>query len=164
MDGVHTDERGISRRKLIKRAAAGGGIVYAAPFMTSTALAGSDVGHPRCNATVGPDGPVTCGPDPCFDQTGCRGEIPAGSFCTCVPRCPGTGNEQGDGECFCHEVQFCAELTACESAGDCPPGWACTTSCCAGGCFCLPPCGTNPVFGRTGPLVAAVGQGSTSIG
>ncbi|HEU0304922.1 MAG TPA: hypothetical protein VFR32_10120 [Gaiellaceae bacterium] len=142
--------------------AIGGGVVYAAPFMTSAALAGSEDGNPRCNAVVGPDGPVTCGPDGCFDQTNCSGSIPDGSVCSCVPREPGNGNERGGGQCFCHEVQFCAGLTACESSGDCPPGWACTSSCCPDGPWCLPPCGTNPVFGLAG-LVAAE-SGTTTVG
>jgi hypothetical protein len=162
-EGSTESGRRISRRKLVKAAAVGGGLAYAAPFMTSTALAGPGDGHPRCNAVAGED-PKTCGPHPCFDQTICRGEIPDGSFCTCVPREPGNGNEQGEGQCFCHEAQFCAGLTACENSGDCPPGWACASSCCPGGAFCLPPCGTNSTFATTGQLVAAVGQGSTSVG
>jgi hypothetical protein len=155
--------RRISRKRLLRRVAVAGGALYAAPIMTSTAYADGEHA-PNCHAFVTPEGPVTCGPDPCAGQTICRGEIPPGSFCTCVPRCPGEGNENGLGQCFCHEVQFCEGLTPCESAGDCPPGWACTESCCPGGCFCLPPCGTNPIFGTTGELLAAVGSGSTSVG
>jgi hypothetical protein len=154
---------GLSRRRLLKRVAVGGGIVYAAPFMTSAALAGADDGNPRCNAVVGPDGPIKCGPDSCFDQEQCSGEIPDGSVCSCVPREPGNGNEEGGGQCFCHEVQFCAGLTPCENTGDCPPGWACTSSCCGGGWFCLPPCGTNQVFGGLAAFAAAE-TGSTSAG
>src|SRR5215510_3013274 len=97
---------GLSRRRLLKRVAVGGGIVYAAPFMTSAAHAGPTVGKPRCNAVPGED-PKTCGPGSCFDQTVCRGETPEGSFCTCIPRFPGDGNEQGDGQCFCHEASNC---------------------------------------------------------
>jgi hypothetical protein len=157
------ETQGVSRRRLLKRVAIGGGVVYAAPFMTSTALAGPDNGHPRCNALPG-ESVKTCGPSPCgAEQTDCRGAIPEGSFCTCVPREPGSGNETGEGQCFCHEVQFCADIEPCENTGDCPPGWACTSSCCAPGSFCLPPCGTNPM--EAGSLSALVAlAGSTSAG
>jgi hypothetical protein len=155
-------EHRVSRRSLLKRVAVGGGVVYAAPFMTSSAQAGPENGKPRCNAVAGED-PRTCGPDPCVDQTTCRGELPADSLCTCVPRHPGTGNEHGGGECFCHEFQFCDGLTACENSGDCPPGWACTTSCCPDGAFCLPPCGTSSVFASFAAFAAAP-TGATSAG
>jgi hypothetical protein len=161
-EGVPVSERRVSRGKLLKGAVLGGGAVYAAPFMTSAALAGPEDGHPRCNAVPGQD-PKKCGPDPCGDQTICRGEIPDGSFCTCVPRFPGTGNEHGGGGCFCHEAQLCAGLTACESTDDCPPGWACATSCCPGGAFCLPPCGTSPLAGSIAGVLA-LDAGTTSAG
>ncbi|HEU0303054.1 MAG TPA: twin-arginine translocation signal domain-containing protein [Gaiellaceae bacterium] len=155
------ETKDLSRRRLLKRVAIGGGVVYAAPFMTSAALAGSEDGNPRCNAIQGPDGPVTCGPDSCAGQTICRGETPVGSFCTCIPRHPGNGNEAGNGQCFCHEASACSDLPPCESSGDCPPGWACATSCCFGGPFCHPPCGTS----AAGSIAAVVGAAvPTSVG
>lgn len=165
MHPVETPEtreaRGLSRRKLLKRAAVGGGMLVAAPAMTSTAY--GQTGSPNCraNPTPGVGEPVKCNPgEPCLGQTPCGGEIPAGSFCTCIPGCKQQGNQES-GRCFCHEVSLCAGLTPCESASDCPPGWACAESCCPG-CNCLPPCGTNPVFGTMGALHAA--SGSTSAG
>jgi hypothetical protein len=157
---IRTIEGSVSRRKLLKRVAVGGGVVVAAPYMTSAAFAAGDNGNPRCNAVKG-ETPKKCGPGPCLDQTICRGETPAGSFCTCIPRAPGNGNENGGGQCFCHEASSCADLTACESSGDCPPGWACASSCCPGGTFCHPPCGTNAA-GAIAAVVAAAG--ATSVG
>ncbi|HEU0304921.1 MAG TPA: twin-arginine translocation signal domain-containing protein [Gaiellaceae bacterium] len=156
------ETKDLSRRRLLKRVAIGGGVVYAAPFMTSAALAGSENGKPRCNAVPGEE-PKTCGPGTCADQTICRGEIPDGSFCTCIPRRPGNGNEQGEGQCFCHEASACSDLTECENSGDCPPGWACAASCCSDGevWFCHPPCGTS----AAGSIAAIVGaSGPTSVG
>jgi hypothetical protein len=143
-------ERKFSRSKLLKRAAVGGGAVYAAGFMTSAAYAGQ--GGVHCNPS-----PQACDANnPCFGQTTCSGDIPPGSLCACVPHAQGNG--QG---CFCHEAQFCAGLTPCENNGDCPPSWKCALSCC-GGQLCLPPCGTNPVFASLASLKAAAGQ--TTVG
>lgn len=163
VEAVETQEgSGVSRRKLLKRAAVGGGMVVATPIMTSSAYAQTGSPNCRANPTPGEGNPVKCNPaQPCAGQTLCGGEIPAGSICTCVPGCKEAGNE-AHGQCFCHEAQFCSGLTPCNSAADCPPGWACSESCCPGGCFCLPPCGTNPIFGTVGALRAA--SGLTSAG
>jgi hypothetical protein len=162
-EGVAESERRISRKKLLRRAAVGGGVLYAAPFMTSAALGGPAEGAPRCNTRV-VDGTQIRACDqaePCVGQTVCSGDL-GSNFCTCVPLCPGDDRVGG---CFCHQPQACAGLTACTSSGDCPPTWKCTTSCCSSGpgdCFCLPPCGTNAAFASVAAAVAA--NVRTSVG
>jgi hypothetical protein len=144
MDGAVTSQgpdRGVSRRKFLKRAGIAGGLLWASPVFTSAAHA---MGGPHCRS----NGDNRCGPDECADQTLCSG-LAEGQFCTCLTRTNGAG-----AGCFCHEPQSCAGLTACTNPSDCPPGWACADSCCGPG-FCLPPCGTNTAFAGVHALVAS---------
>jgi hypothetical protein len=136
------EQRPLSRRKLLKRAGVVGAGLWALPMMTSSASAGHGGRH-TCGTGQ------QCAGDPCANQTICR---PPDSSCSCVQRTDPSGFV-----CFCHEAQFCSGLTPCAHGADCPPGWACAASCCAG-LNCLPPCGTNEVFGL------AAGGGRTSIG
>jgi len=78
------------------------------------------------------------GEGPCFnlcDATGgACGDVPfCGEGCACQPTAEGPG--------FCNNISSCADLVACEATSDCPPGWACSATCCPG-LVCIPPCGT----------------------
>ena len=58
---------------------------------------------------------------------------------TCALFAPADG-----GGCFCGEVVACEDLESCDSAEDCPDGWACGGCCHESGPLCVPPCGVTP--------------------
>jgi hypothetical protein len=135
--------RQVTRRKLLKRVGVGGAVLLAAPVVTSTASAQR---LPRFVCKQG----CEVGGDPCGGQRPCTNADER--FCTCLL--------SNSGRCYCHEPSFCSDLPACTVQADCPDDWACATSCCAGGKFCHPPCGTVIVAGAA----AAAGGGKTSVG
>jgi hypothetical protein len=94
--------------------------------------------------------------DPPCTENGCHGTA-TGQGCGCVPKVR-DGVEVGRG--ICHQGQSCAGLTPCTRSSQCREAlgknWKCTNSCCTGGSFCLPKCGT--VAG------APAGAGKTSLG
>ena|SRR5947208_9003160 len=130
-------EKEISRRSLLKKIGAGAAIAWAAPVLSSFgARAFASQGH-GCLVCIGGVGEgCAVGGDDCFGQTNCS---PPGHLCTCLRTTEDT--------CFCHEPQQCLGLQPCTGGADCPPGWACTFSCC-GGPFCVPPCTAAGKFHR----------------
>lgn len=125
-----TDER-VSRRRLLKRAGVGAAVLGAGSMITASTAAAQHEGDAACIDAGG------CGV--------CGGQQDCGDTCSCIMRV--------DGCCFCHEWSFCSDLPSCSDDHDCPPGWACSYSCCGGG-YCHPPCGyvwPSAVQG-TGPM------------
>jgi len=134
MDSVETEvdnERGISRRTLLKRIGAGAAIAWSAPIISSfgaKAMAGL---------------PGRCGP--CSGFTICAvnrfGDVDGTCVCSA----------DTEGRCGCWANVFCADICACSSSADCPSGWRCFagTGCGAGG-FCIPACGQS-AGGGCGP-------------
>ncbi len=94
--------------------------------------------------------------DPACTELGCHGTDPTGT-CGCVPKVK-NGVETGRG--MCHQSQSCSGLRSCQTSGECRAAlgrnWKCANSCCPGGSFCLPKCGS--VAG------APAGAGKTSLG
>jgi hypothetical protein len=114
----------ITRRKLLKRAGAGAAIVWAAPFVTSTASAGIEPLGLKCKPCRSLCGSSQCG----VDQRGCP--------CYCFPQAVRDGIGR---RCACMGNFFCSSAIACSRDADCPPSWPCTFNCC--GQTCAPPCG-----------------------
>lgn len=94
--------------------------------------------------------------DPACTENGCHGTA-TGQGCGCVPK---VNNAGPTGKGMCHQGQSCAGLTSCTTSGQCKialgRNWKCANSCCAGGSFCLPKCGTA--------AGAPAGSGKTSLG
>ncbi len=122
-------EKEISRRSLLKKIGTGAAIAWAAPVLSS--FGAKAYGSPKvpCGCKGGVGEGCSVGGDDCFGQVDCS---PIGNFCTCLRTTEDT--------CFCHQPQSCAGLQLCTASTDCPAGWSCTFSCCAGGPFCVPPC------------------------
>jgi hypothetical protein len=127
-------ERSISRRTALKRMGAAGAIAWATPVISSM--------HTPAYAESPPTGECPAPPleNPCFGQTPC-----GGVNCWCVRTWDGAG--------FCHQSTSCGSVQSCTTSADCPSGWACAYSCCAG-LNCLPPCSGDAGVER----VAAGGQ------
>ena len=118
----------VTRRKLLKRAGVGAAALGAGSLVTAGTA--SAIGH--CH---------DCACDHCPSQSGCDPHFPSSA---CFPTTEGC--------CFCGEGNvLCASLSACDTTGDCPPGWACTLSCCSAvfeyGPLCIPPPGVFPDAG-----------------
>lgn len=116
---------GLSRRSMIKRLGAGAAVAWTAPALLSVNSSAS--ASPAC---AGDD--WLCG-DP-FTECGTG---PDGQICIC--------DTTVEGATFCWQDTSCGSSPACNSSADCPPGWACVTSCC--GTSCLPACGTVQAAG-----------------
>jgi len=141
MSAEHKDvEQTSTRRRVLKRAAAGGAAAWAVPavFGTSAALAAKSGGK-ECakNANSGDTHPCTTCPaaeHPCAN---------GGGFCFVDVK----------GCCFCGADFFCGDATLCKSNGDCPPGSRCGYSCCGPDPVCIAiatPGPTRPIRGRSG--------------
>jgi hypothetical protein len=133
------DERhasSVSRRTMLKRIGIAGTVAWVTPVVTSLST-------PAFAASVPTGG--------CSNVAACNFPVnQCGTRCTCVPTTEGTA--------FCHQGFTCGTTDACTSSSQCPEGWACTTTCCPGGTFCAPPCGT------TNRQTAGTSTGATSIG
>jgi hypothetical protein len=112
----------ISRRRALKRMGAATAVAWTAPVLSS-------IRTPAFAQTY------ACPDDDCAHIGPCAlGGCPAG--CTCL-------QEATDAtKTLCHQGSPCVQLPACTTCADCPSGWICAFSCCPGGPFCHPPCGT----------------------
>jgi hypothetical protein len=129
-------EKGLSRKRLLKRAGAGAAVLMAAPVLTSSAQALHGGRH-------------TCGKSgDCFANGGCNGIgcRPPDPNCYCFPT---TGPNP---RCHCIDLSasiFCADYADCApEAPKCPEGFRCVNSCCGVG-KCVPPCGDGGAAGIT---------------
>ena len=118
----------VTRRKLLKRAGVGAAALGAGSLVTAGTA--SAIGH--CH---------DCACDHCPSQSGCDPHVPSSA---CFPTTEGC--------CYCGEGNvLCDSLPACDVTHDCPPGWACTLSCCSAffgyGPLCIPPPGVFPDAG-----------------
>lgn len=146
---MEPQENRLSRRTMIKRIGAATAVAWTAPVLSSLRTpAFADYGVCRDPQGVG----CAVGGDPCFGQQAC------GAGCTCL----NTPNEL----CICHVCILCSAVTPCKNTAECPPGWACSASCCPGLnrdpnlFFCHPQCGTkNPA-----PCLGAAAGTATSMG
>lgn len=171
--GVGMDERDrdLRRRDLIKKAAVGGGIVWASPVIQSMATAASAAGTPGPGTTTSTTQgttttststtlPVsTCLPG----QTSCNEESPTEFPCTDNPQCfcVGTaeGGAEGDTFCACFDRGGCDGYQLCSSSSECLPGEFCTNpteaDCCGG--ICVPPCDPDTCGGGSAQRVRVFG-------
>lgn len=137
-DGEFHDQGGVSRRKVIKRAAAGAAVVWATPVLTSMATPAHAAGTPKPCGTCGDD---LCGTvsEPCGESS-----FP-GIPCLCA--------QKTDRTCACFQP-VCDVGDACGNDSHCPPGFACVNPGCCGSTICAPLCGTAiqpPPGGRRAP-------------
>jgi hypothetical protein len=141
-------EKGLSRKRLLKRAGAGAAVLMAAPVLTSSA-----------HATHG--GRHTCGKGGgCFANGGCNGIAcrPNDPNCFCFPT---TGPNP---RCHCVDLTasiFCGDYADCATTSPkCPPGFRCVDSCCPNPeGKCVPACGDVAEAG----ISAKAGSGPTLI-
>jgi hypothetical protein len=138
-----TDER-VSRRRLLKRAGIGAAALGAGSMLTASS-AGAQPHH---------------GDQACIDAGGCavcNGQQSCGSDCFC--------SLSVDGCCSCYQNYFCDGAPTCHHNSDCPPGWACLTTCCSVfgyGMTCAAPCGFNEVAAQGSGPMAGGGGGAAS--
>ncbi len=113
---------GLTRREMLKKAALVGAVAWTVPIVGSfNTPAFGQVQSPPCDCS----GPACRGADDCGG---------VGKNCNCLATV--------EGDCFCHQGVSCGAtgVVPCTSSTQCPPGWACAFSCCAGS-QCHPPCG-----------------------
>jgi hypothetical protein len=139
-DDELSDERFLSRRQLITRAAAGAAIAWTTPVLTTLRVpAGAQAGTPPPTTTTIPS-TSTC-TDPCSADNPCG----ADPLCDCgtssIPEIPCVSAITASG-CQCVQP-FCFD--ACGGANDppCPPGFVCGGADCCGAPSCVPLCGTD---------------------
>ena len=132
-------EAGLSRAKLLKRAAIVGGaaVAWSTPFVTSASAAdvpSAGLTRTKCRTNT-LDATLTCGA--CGNIPVC-GTAPNGTTCFCF-----VGRS---GCCECAGNYFCNGATLCKSNANCPAGFKCVSDCCddvVGGFTCAPPCGSG---------------------
>jgi hypothetical protein len=117
------EARRLSRRTALKGAAAGAGVVFVAPVITSfeTKAAAQSL-QATCGTKYVCGNVANCGP---------------GLTCLCTMTI--------EGYLFCSNDFTCGTTKTCTKSSDCPSGWMCQAAgsgCCGAG-VCLPPCGTE---------------------
>jgi hypothetical protein len=135
-------EAGLSRSKLLKRAAIVGGaaVAWSTPFVTSASAAdASTAALTRTKCRSGGPGSFTlrCNGS-CPSPFPVCGTAPNGTTCYCF-----TGRSAC---CECQGNYFCSDAIICTSNAGCPSGFKCVSSCCdsfVGGFTCAPPCGSG---------------------
>src|SRR5438552_158797 len=109
------EDRGLSRRDVIKRAAVVGAVAWSAPMISS-------IRTPAFAASL----PPGCASATCETFVACATPTPGvcvGDFCICAEA------TQGGGFCLCNS--FCADLTQCPNGqGDCPGNTTCVQNTC----------------------------------
>lgn len=130
-----------TRRRVLKRAAAGGAAVWAVPaiFGSSTAVAASP--GKECVKTAD----ETSSGFPCKTCAACDHTCNGGAGCCFV---------DVKGCCFCGVSGTCDPALVCRRNSDCPPGSRCAYTCC-GELECV----TISSPARPGHAVAGGGQG-----
>jgi hypothetical protein len=118
---IHSAEKGVSRRTVLKRVGTGVAIAWTAPVLLSVqnrAWAASPGCGDRCNG-------IGCGNNPvCDEPRGCSLQCRAdGSECVCLAEF---------GQCI-----------VCSSDAECPPDYTCTQNCICGPTGCAAPCGAS---------------------
>ena len=168
-----TDQERITREKLLKRAAAVAGAVYAAPVLTSSAGAainqrckgqrcGSDAKCQKrggsncfcingaCTIDEGDDCPCSrTDPNPCSLL-----ELCATGNCACFQDAALGGV---NGVCIDLRTGSCADFLPCDVNFGCPSGEACFNSCC-GTPLCSTCCDTSSAQSGTDSRQAALGR------
>jgi hypothetical protein len=123
------DQRGVSRRRMLKRIGLGGAIAWSAPVLSSLRTPAFGASPVPCVDTdwICHDPIQECGTSPCQTQP---------SVCVC--------DKDVEGNPFCWN-NYCCDAPgaiACSSSTQCSSGWRCVTDCCQ---FtrgaCAPPCG-----------------------
>lgn len=148
MDVLESKE-GLTRSKVLKRAAIGAAAAWSVPFFSSTADAAVTPEKGSPSACVGTNDFGFPTPNCDFQQCG-QGKN--GTICVCY-----TGAKAGGaitGCCVCAGNEFCTQSPPCNTNKDCPRGWKCTLNNC--GQTCVPPCGSG--------ISAPAGSGGTTAG
>ena len=137
------DEKGLSRRDVIRRAAVVGAVAWTVPAISSI----STPAFAASPAAGSCPGGSTCGGDFCFGQGICGSGNCVLDECGCAQI---VGNESS---CFCYCNALCADQTQCPNGqADCPAGQTCVHSCCdsvLGTPVCFDPCPNPGVVQRT---------------
>ena len=128
--------RGLSRRRLIRRAAAGAAVAWATPVLTTMAT--------PAHAQAGTPPPCDCA-DPCQTAFFVCGESPE-------PCCPCFCVQKADGGCACIISIFFS--AGCSGDGDCGPGLVCVRPFCDPLTLCVAPCGAPLPPGARAPARA----------
>jgi hypothetical protein len=124
----------ISRRKALKRVAAGTAVAWSAPVLTSLSTPAFAQRYPPCADCV------------FFDVCGETVPVcPSGTACLCELTV--------EDECFCSSPNFfCGSTARCTSSSQCPQGWGCLgQGCCDTGSICVPPCAEPASVQGDGP-------------
>jgi hypothetical protein len=129
-----------SRRSVLRKIAVGGAVAWSAPVLLSSP-ASAATGSPQPTTTTESTLPPQCdsGPWECGNDLVLCGTSGLDGICNCDTDVHGNDFCWGNFPCGDPRVVDCAANT------DCPPGWACTTTCC--GQTCAPPC--DGTFGES---------------
>ena len=146
-------EAGLSRSKLLKRAAIVGGaaVAWSTPFVTSASAADvptAGLTRTKCRTTT-LNTTLWC--QTCSQGILVCGTAPNGTTCFCF-----IGRSAC---CECTGNYFCNGATLCRSNANCPAGFKCVSSCCddvVGSFTCAPPCGSG--------ISSASSTGATAAG
>ena len=146
-------EAGLTRSRLVKRAAIVGGaaIAWSTPFVTSASAADSSTAaltRTKCR-TNGLNTTLRC--QTCSQGILVCGTAPNGTTCFCF-----IGRSAC---CECTGNYFCDSAVKCTSNAGCPSGFKCVSSCCddfEGSFTCAPPCGSG--------ISSASSSGATAAG